>query len=153
MASRKSAQAADAPNASAKGALAMPVLDHDKSVDKPDKPAQAAPVAAAKQAEPVFGDRVIRLSLCPTRGHDGTVIRMLKDFPKAPWSEQVFEDWGMMIDEGHREHPIAAITLNLVKSRQEVNLQPLNIEDMPAAIDKYTALGWVIEDGPIGKAG
>ncbi len=125
-----------------KASLAMPVLE---SVDKPDKPAQAATVAEAKQPEPVFGDRVIRLSLCPTRGHDGTVIRMLKDFPRAPWCERVYEDWGLQIDEGHREHPISAVTLNLLKQRQEVNLQPIGVEDMPVAIDKYLALGWVVE--------
>lgn len=111
-----------------------------------DKPTHAPSVSA--KAEPVFGDRVIRMSLVPTRGHDGTVVKLIKDFPHSPWSESVQENWGLLIDAGEQEHPIAAVTLNLLKQRQEVNLSPLNIEDMPMAIEKYTLLGWSVEHGP-----
>lgn len=97
--------------------------------------------------KPAFGDRVIRLSLVPTSGHDGTVVKLIKDFPRTPWSDVVYEDWGLVIDEGEQEHPIAAITINLIQQRQEINLAPVETKDMPASLDKYTKLGWVAENG------
>lgn len=102
-------------------------------------------MAAPKKVEPAFSDRVIRLSLVPTSGHDGTVTKLIKDFPRAPWCDRVYEDWGLVIDAGEQEHPIAAITLNLLEQRQEINLAPLNVADKAAAIEKYIALGWAIE--------
>ena len=94
---------------------------------------------------PTLGDRVIKLMLVPTQGGDGTVVRLVKAFPHSPWSEGVQEDWGLVIDEGEAERPIASICVNLIARRQEISLMPLDVPDMAEAVKKYTDLGWVVE--------
>ncbi len=123
-----------------------PVAKKTVKAQEPVKAPEAQAQADGPKAAPAFGDRVIRLRLTPTRGHDGRVVSLLKDFPRSLWSDEVYEDWGMVIDEGDQEHAIAAITLNLLKGRQEINLAALGVESMGAAVDKYTALGWSVED-------
>ena len=133
---KKPQESAKAAPASSFDAASAFVQDESKLT----KPFKTNPLSRME-----FGDRVIRLTLVPTRGGDGTVVKLIKYFPRAPWSEGVQEDWGLVIDAGEAERPIAAICVNLLAQRQEINLSPLDVPDMAEAIKKYTDLGWIVE--------